>query len=191
MARYQRINGRLLAIALLALVMLAALVIATGGGLSSPGSSPSPVASPVAEVPTAPPGGRVQGSVTVTMQHLGGSAWRFVYTARNIGNVPIAGLQLNAPRSNLFHVHGKSGWSYFGSGVCGGKFPGMLIYWSTGSTSPDVIGPKQTGQFGFTVNTSGVASVGYSLSWGSAHPFFGTTRGPAASSLRASAACGA
>jgi len=182
-------NPRLIAIALLAGLILLALVIATGGGFSSPASSPPPPpAAPVAQAPTVPAGGHMRGTVTLSVHHLNGRTWRFQYTVRNTGTVPIAGFEINAPRSNLFHITGEGGWGYYGEGVCAGHYPGVLIYWSTGVTGPSLIEPKGTGHFGFDVNMTGSASASYSLSWTS-FAIFGTTPAPTGSSLAASAPC--
>jgi hypothetical protein len=170
--------------------MLAALIVATGGGFSSSGGSAPATASPAAAQPTATSGSQIQGEVAVSAHHLQGDVWQFVYTVRNTGSEPIAGLQINAPRSNLYRVVRRPEWTDFGSGVCGGKYPGLLIYWSTGTTSTTTIAPHHAARFGFLVNTSGTMPVSYSLSWDSARPQFGTTTGPKASSLRASGACG-
>jgi len=193
-AKPARINRRLVAAAVLAVALLFGLIISTGGGIPGFGSSnnsPSN-APPVNDATTpavAPVSGHVTGGVTVHATHLGGAIWRFLYTIHNRGNTPIAGFQINGPTANLFHRVSRQGWSSFGSGICGRRLPGILIYWSTTTSSPTIIAPKQSGQFGFTVNTSGVAPVGYSLSWGSAAPEFGRTQGPAASTLPTNGSC--
>ncbi len=194
MAKPAANNRRLIAAALLAVALLLGLIVSTGGGIpgfSSSNTSPAN-APPVndATTPAATPvSGHVNGDVTVKATHLGGTVWRFLYTIHNRGNTPIAGFQINGPTANLYHRVSRQGWSSFGSGVCGRRLPGMLIYWSTTTSSPTVIAPKQSSQFGFTVNTSGVVPVGYSLSWSSAAPEFGNTRGPAASTLPTSGSC--
>lgn len=194
MAKPAANNRRLIAAALLAVALLLGLIVSTGGGIpgfSSSNTSPAN-APPVndATTPAATPvSGHVNGDVTVKATHLGGTVWRFLYTIHNRGNTPIAGFQINGPTANLYHRVSRQGWSSFGSGVCGRRLPGMLIYWSTTTSSPTVIAPKQSSRFGFTVNTSGVVPVGYSLSWSSAAPEFGNTRGPAASTLPTSGSC--
>ena len=187
-------NRRLIAAALLAVALLLGLIVSTGGGIPGFGSSNTSPANPPpvndATTPAvAPVSGHVNGDVTVKAAHLGGAVWRFLYTIHNRGNTPLAGFQINGPTANLYHRVGRQGWSSFGSGVCGRRLPGILIYWSTTTSSPTVIAPKQSGQFGFTVNTSGIAPVGYSLSWGSVAPEFGNTRGPAASTFPTSGSC--
>ena len=182
---------RLVAIALVAGAVLLALVIATGGASTGPSSSsapPVPTAAPAS--PTqAPATGPVKGTVQVQARHLRGSTWQFVYTVRNTGTVPIAGFQLNAPRSNLFNIRGKVDWTFFGGGVCGGPQPTVLIYWSTGAGPSKTIPPKGFGQFSFQVNTSGTGPVGYSLSYGTSTPLFGTVQGPRPSNLKAGGPC--
>ena len=194
MAKPAANNRRLMAAALLAVALLLGLIVGTGGGIPGFGSSnTSPVNAPPVNGATtpaaAPVSGHVNSDVTVKATHLGGTVWRFLYTIHNRGSTPIAGFQINGPTANVFHRVSRQGWSSFGSGVCGRRLPGILIYWSTTTSSQTVIPPKQSGQFGFTVNTSAVAPVGYSLSWGSAAPEFGNTRGPAASTLPASGSC--
>lgn len=193
MAKPAANNRRLIAAALLAVALLLGLIVSTGGGIPGFGSSnTSPANAPVndATAPAvAPVSGHVNGDVTVKATHLGGAVWRFLYTINNRGSTPIAGFQINGPTANLYQRVGQQGWSSFGSGVCGRRLPGILIYWSTTTSSPTVIAPKQSGQFGFTVNTGGLVPVGYSLSWGSAAPEFGNTRGPAASSLPTRGSC--
>ncbi len=189
-------NRRLVAAALLAVALLFGLIVTTGGGIPGFGSSnTSPSSAPPVNDATAPAvapvSGQVNGDVTVKATHRGGTVWQFLYTIYNRGNTPIAGFQINGPTANLYHRVSRQGWSSFGSGVCGRRLPGILIYWSTTTSSPTVIAPKQRRQFGFTVKTSGVAPVGYSLSWGSAAPEFGNTRGPAASTLPTSGSCNA
>ena len=184
---------RLIVVAVLAGAILLALVLASGGGTSLPGSGSS---EPTAAVPTAvistataaPAENPVQGLVTVSYKHLKGHTWRFLYTVRNTGKTAIAGFQLNGPRANLFHIKG-SGWNYFGSGVCGGNNPGLLIYWSTNSAAPDVIRQGQSRQFGFDVNAGTPVTSVYSLSYGTARPQFGKVQAPSGSSLNASGSC--
>ena len=185
-------------VVLLAAAVLVALVITTGvgfPGFSAGTSSPTGVLPSVAPVASAgatatgPPPPRVHGLVTVKTQHLGDRTWRFTYTVRNTGTTPIAGFQLNGPRSNLSHIQGRPGWRSFGSGVCGGRYPGFLIYWSTGKTSRTLLPPHRTARFAFTVRTTGTRPLTYSLSWSSAQPSFGQIAGPAASSLPAAGRC--
>lgn len=188
MSQNRSTNPRLVAIALLAGLILLALVVATGGGFPGQGTSGPPPPPVAQEPPTVPAGGQMHGAVTISLHHLGGHTWRFLYVVRNTGSVPIAGFQINAPRSNLFHITGMSGWSYYGSGVCGGNYQGVLIYWSTGPVGPTPIAPKGNAHFGFDVNTTGNVSAEYSLSWTN-FATFGTTRAPAASSLPPSGSC--
>jgi hypothetical protein len=183
---------RLVAVALVAGAILVALVIATGGGSAGPSGSSAPPAAPTAAPapPTQPAvAGAVKGTVRVQARHLHGSTWQFVYTVRNTGKVPIAGFQLNAARSNLFTIRGLTDWTFFGGGVCGGPQPTVLIYWSTGAVVGSTIAPNGSGQFSFQVNTSGPAPVGFSLSYQTATPFFGTVQGPRPSTLKASGPC--
>ena len=187
MSQKRRVNTRLIAIALLAGAILLALVLATGGLQNSGSSAPALV--PTSAQPTPVFSGEVHGIVTVRSEHLAGQTWRFVYTVRNTGTVPVGGFELSSPPANLFHLTGRSGWSYYGSGVCGGQHPGLLVYWSTGASGRAALAPRQTARFGFSVNTSGVTQAGYALSWGAAHPLFGRINGPAPSSLPTSGPC--
>lgn len=177
---------RLIAIALIALALLAAMVWATGGGFEAgPPPTPQPTALPT---PTVNPV-RVVGSVSGAAYHLSGHTWRFTYTVRDTGRVPIAGFQLNGPAANLGKIQGKMGWLAFGSGVCKQNYPGILVYWSINSASPSVIRPGRTGTFSFVAATNGTAQDGFSLSWGNAGPLFGKVIGPAQSTLPAPAPC--
>lgn len=175
-------NGRTIAVIVIACVLLLALVFATSGGLSS-SSTPSaqPTSAPAVTVP-------IKGSVSVRRRHLSGHTWEFSYTVHDTGTSPIAGFQINGQPANLFAVRAKPGWPVFGSGICHGKYPGVLVYWSTGA-GPGPIQPGKTGRFSFKVNTSGSLPLRYSLSFGANPPLFGTTEGPAPSSRRASGPC--
>src|SRR5438105_3466440 len=133
-------NLRLIVVIATAAVLLIVLFVATGGGFPSVGSPAStPRAVPQAEAPT---GKAVSGTVTPHVAHLTGHTWRFTYTVHNTGTVPIAGLQLNGPSANLFHIISPHGWTYYGSGTCSGAAPGVLIYWSTGSGGHTTIPPR-------------------------------------------------
>ncbi len=183
-------NARWIIIPLLATATLVALFLATGGG--GQGSSPSaPAPAPPTAVPTKTPApaGQIRAAVTVKFRRLASHTWRFNYRIENIGTVPLAGFELSGPTANLFHISGRPGWAYYGSGVCGQKHPGVLIYWSTGATSGRTIPPRHIAHFRFTVNTTGTAPVRYSLSWGSASPLFGMIPGPAPSSMPTTGPC--
>lgn len=179
---------RLIVIAVLATAILLALVIAMGGtSIPTPGAAgaitsiPAPTVAPAVSMAPNP----VRGVVTVTSTHLRGQTWRFRYTVRATGKTPIGGFQLNGNSANLFNIVGPH-WSFYGSGVCGQRHPGLLIYWST-STTP--IQPRHAAHFGFDVNTTRVSSTSYSLSFGASAPQSGTTRAPAPSALRATGPC--
>ena len=193
MSRQNQGRTRALTIGLLAVAILAALAITTGGSLPGlPGGSSGgalPTQAPVLKAGTTPTSGSVQGIVRVMVEHLRDHTWKFTYKVHNTGKTPIAGFQFNAPQSNLFHVWGRPGWRYFGSGICGGSPRGVLVYWSTGTTSRFLLPPGKTGQFGFTVNTTGAKPLQYSLSWTSASPQFGTVTGPAPSALPPTGLC--
>jgi hypothetical protein len=181
-----RVNPRLAVIIAFAGLILVGLFFATGGNSSSSVNTGSaPAGAPVPASATS----HVQGDLSVAVTQLGGNAWRFIYTIKNTGDVPIAGLQINAPRSNLYQIVAAPTWAAYGSGVCGGKIPGVLIYWSTGAKGGELIHPKGSAQFGFTVNTAGATTSSYSLSYGTATPAFGTTQVPSASSLPAKGRC--
>jgi hypothetical protein len=186
-------SRRLIAVAVIAGAVLLALVIATGGSLSGPGGSGAapPTIVPPAVAPTAIPlgaGGTIKGAVTVSAHHLKRHTWRFIYTVRDTGKLPIGGFQLNAPTSNLFHIANYRGWNFYGSGICRGSPNGLLIYWSTSATGT-VIKPKHTAHLGFEVNTSGVGPGTYALSWGASAPQTGKTRVPIQSSLPTTGPC--
>lgn len=192
MDRTPQLNPRLVAVALLAGLVLVALVLATGGGFQTSGSSaPSqPVATqPTKKGTTVTPGGAVRGAVSVKVRHLGGHAYEFQYTVRNLGSSTIGGFQINGPRANLYHVRGELNWNAYGDGVCSTTRTGVLVYWSTTSGSGNEIMPKRQGTFIYNVNTTGIKPVTYALSSGTASPLFGHTQGPAASSLVATGPC--
>lgn len=186
-------NRRLLASLIIPAAILIGLLLATGqslfgGGSSQPPPPPTvhiPAAAPTATVAT----GAVQGVVTVDVRRLGGNTYRFMYTVHDIGTTPIAGFQVNGAAANLYAIAGPRGWTPFGSGVCGGRYPGVLIYWSTGSGSASVIRPRQTVRFAFSVNTAGASSHVYSLSFGQATPQFGMVQAPRPSTLPAPGSC--
>jgi hypothetical protein len=185
---------RLIVVALVAAAILLALVIAMGGTtLPSPtaGAITSPPTSAPSAAPTGgptQPSGAVKGTVTVSVRHVSRHTWHFIYAVRNAGKVPIAGFELNAASSNLFHIKGPA-WNVFGSGVCKGNNPGLLVYWSTTSGATNHISPGHSARFSFDVNTSGPISMAYSLSYGTSAPQFGQTKGPAGSTLPASGPC--
>ncbi|HZU12426.1 MAG TPA: hypothetical protein VFB58_06270 [Chloroflexota bacterium] len=179
---------RLIVVALIAAAVLFGLVIAMGGvTITSPSSIavvtvlPTPKTAP----PTTQPTGQVKGRVTLSVQRLAAGTWRFRYTVHDTGTLPIAGFQVNGPTANLYHIV-NPGWIFFGSGVCGQKHPGLLIYWSTNSTP---IEPGKAATFGFDVKTRGTIHAIYSVSYGTSAPEFGSTRGPAASSIPAAGSC--
>lgn len=164
-------------------VILIGLVLATGGGFStstSPQSPPPPPPPKQSGTPTP-----MRGTVRLAVRHLTGHTYSFTYTVHNAGKLPVAGFQLNGQGANLFHVRGPSGWLAFGNGVCAGKYPGVLVYWSTGRGG---IEPGKSGRFSFMVNTGGETTLPYSLSQGQS-VLFGHTRGPQPSSLPASVRC--
>jgi hypothetical protein len=185
---------RLITVAVISVAILVAVVLLTGNQtLSSPSGAAIITSLPPtsgASVPTAPASSStVAGTVSVSATHLSGHTWRFLYTIRATGKVPIAGFQLTGPAAHLFRVIGP-GWNYYGNGVCGTTGPpGVLIYWSTNQTSPDLIQPGKSTTFGFDVNTSGTAPLSYSLSYGASTPYFGQTKGPANSTLAISGPC--
>lgn len=191
MPRKTVVEPRLVAIAIIAVAILVGLELATGGGLTG-SASPSSTVQPLAPLPTATstPQGMVHGMVSVQSRHTAGHTWHFIYTVRDIGAIPIAGFEVNAPPSNLFHISGPSGWTFYGSGVCNGNHGGVLVYWSTTSAQRGVIAPGHAKQFSFDVNTSGTLPATYSLSWQLAQPSFGAVGGPAGSSLPAPVPCG-
>jgi hypothetical protein len=185
---------RLIAVAIISVAILLVIVLLTGNQtLSSPSGAAQitalpPTYPPAASTP-APSSGKVQGAVSVAATHLSGHTWRFRYTVRATGKTPIAGFQLSGPTAHLFRVTGP-GWNFYGNGVCGSSGPsGLLIYWSTGQASPDVIRPGTSATFGFEVNTSGPATASYAISYGTSTPSFGQIRGPATSSLPVTGLC--
>jgi hypothetical protein len=187
----------LIAAIIIAAALLIAIVIGMGtvtfsspGNLSSvtvaPALAPSATGGPA---PTAPPArGAVKGAVTVSVTHLKGSTYRFTYTVHDTGKTPIAGFQINGPQANLFHLV-NSGWGVFGSGVCGGKHPDLLVYWSTSDAATNQIKPGKTRTFGFDVNTSGQIAGTYAVSYGTAAAQFGQTKRPAGSTLPTTGPC--
>ncbi len=178
-----RHNPRLLTTILLALAVLIAIILATGGSSFFGNGAPS-----IGATPTVPPE-RVTGIVSAQVRHLSGHLWQFTYTVHNQGRTPIAGFQLNGMRANLFALIGPHSWSVFGNGVCGGKYPHLLVYWSTASQSPSVLHAGSTTQFGYRVNTTGTQQISYSLSWSHLPASFGSVPGPVHSSLPASRPC--
>jgi len=190
-----RKNPKVVLTGLVPIILLAALVLATGGsGLFASGGSGSRPASTNSTVSTSSTssstfGGVVQGQISAKANHVRGRLWRFTYTVHDTGMTPIAGFQINGPVANVFDVNGLAGWDIFGAGVCHGRFPSMLVYWSTGSSSPRVIKPGATVVFSFDVNTTGQTDRLYSLSWGQARAQFGQITGPAPSGLPATGAC--
>ncbi|MGI8825707.1 MAG: hypothetical protein ACR2JC_08685 [Chloroflexota bacterium] len=184
MTQQRTSNRRLIAVGLAAAAILIALVLATGGGFSG---SNSPQTSPTS--PPAPTSARtaqdVSGVVSVQVRHVTQHGYSFVYIVDNRGRVPIAGFQINGGRANLFHVRGPRAWNAFGAGVCGGRYPNVLVYWSTGS-SP--LMPGHSAKFSFLVNTGGVSPLLYSLSQGQS-VLFGHARGPRPSSLPSLGRC--
>jgi hypothetical protein len=191
LAERLRKNPKMVVSALSPLVLLVALVIATGGGNIFGGSSPSAPQGPAQTIsPTSAPSRlAVRGTVMVASRHIKGHLWRFTYTVQNLGKTPIAGFQINGPRTNLFVVTGRKGWAIFGAGVCSGRFPNMLVYWSTGPGSPTEIKPGETATFAFDANTTGTEKRLYSLSWSQATAQFAQITGPAQSDLPASGRC--
>ena len=191
MNRTPQLNPRLVAITLLAGAVLVALVLATGGGFQTSGSSSSnqPVATQSSSQPTAVASGTVHGIVTASVKRLHGHTYQFRYTVRNTGSDTIAGFQVNSPKANLFLVAGKANWNVYGDGVCANTSTGVLVYWSTTSGSGNEIFPKHSATFTYEVNTTGVTSAHYSLSTGTASPAFGQTQAPKASTMRTSGPC--
>lgn len=175
-------NGRTIAIIAVACILLIALVLATSGGLSTSSPSPAPTTAPAT---VAAP---ITGVVSAQVRHLSGHTWEFRYTIRDTGTTPIAGFQINGQTANLFALAAKPAWPVFGAGICKGKYPGVLAYWSTGNGAGP-IQPGKSGHFSFRVNTSGTRSLRYSLSFGPSAPYFGSIEGPKPSSLRASGPC--
>jgi hypothetical protein len=188
-----RRNPKLIVSALLPAVLLIVLVLATGTGdlFGGGGSSAPPSGSGTSGAPPPPSGTKeaVHGQVSVAAIHLSGHLWRFTYTIHDVGKTPIGGFQLNGPSANLSLVNGRAGWAIFGAGVCHGKFPNMLVYWSTGPGSATEIKPSDTVRFSFEVNTMGTSKRLYSLSWGQAGAQFAEITGPAPSNFPASGRC--
>lgn len=176
-------NGRTIAVIVIACLLLVALVFATSGGHSNSSTvSPPPTTSSPAIAAS------IKGSVAARVHRLSGHAWEFRYTIRDTGTSPIAGFQINGQTANLYAVTATPRWPVFGSGICHGKYPGVLVYWSTGAG----IGPIQPGKIGtfsFRVSTSGSRALRYSLSFGAAPPLFGMTEGPAPSSRPTHGSC--
>lgn len=173
-------NGRTIAVIVIACLLLLALVFATSG-LSGSSTPPSQSTS----IPTVAP---IRGAVAAWVKHISGHVWEYHYIVQDTGTSPIGGFQINGQAANLYAIRESPHWPVFGSGICHGKYPGVLVYWSTGSG----IGPIQPGKsarFSFKVATSGSRTLRYSLSFGAGPPFFGTTQGPAPSSLPAHGAC--
>jgi hypothetical protein len=186
-----RKNPRFILSGLLAIAVLVAVVLATGGGIFGSGSS-GPSTSSQGPGPTATaPSSRdvVQGRVSVSVKHLQATLWLFAYTIADTGKTPIGGFQINGPRANVFGATGRPGWAVFGGGVCKGNYPNMLVYWSTGSNIATEIKPGQTVAFHYEVNTTGTIKRLYSLSWDGATAQFGQIDGPAPSSLPPSGPC--
>ena len=184
-----RTNPKTIATVLLPLALLVVLIVATGasnpfGGGSHSSSSSAPTAAPAVASHQS-----VQANLSVHVTRVRDTTWRFDYTVHNSGKTPLAGFQLDAARANLYNVYGKGGWAVFGNGICGGNYSNLLVYWSTGSRSPAALHPGGSARFGFTVQTTRPAAMTYSLSWGNAAAQFGTTQGPASSSLRARGPC--
>jgi hypothetical protein len=167
-------------IAVLACAILVAIVVATGGNLQGPSApTPTPLANQTG----------VKGTVSVRAAKLHDTKWTFRYTVENTGSTPIAGFQINGPTANLYDIHSGTGWIPFGSGVCHGNFPGILIYWSIGPGHTATIPSGGSSTFTFRANTRGIVPAGYSLSYGSSRPYFGTVDTPHASTLPASGPC--
>lgn len=124
----------------------------------------------------------------MTVKHLSGHTYRFTYTVHDLGKTPIAGFQINGDKANLFHLV-NSGWGPFGSGVCNGNHPNLLVYWSTSATANNQIKPGGSRSFGFDVNTTGQIPGTYAISYGTAAAQFGSTQRPAASSLPTTGPC--
>jgi hypothetical protein len=183
-----RKNPRLLLSGVMPVVIIIGLLIATGNPFSSGNSEPATPSGTGQGGAVSPASPTVQGEVVAKVEHLHGNLWQFLYTVRNTGKTPIAGLQINGPRANLFDVTARRGWGVFGAGICGGKYPDVLTYWSTGGSGA-VIHPNQSAVFGFKVRTSGSLPRLYALSGGQASPQFGRFLGPAASNLPADGAC--
>lgn len=181
---------RLVVVAVIAAAILFAIVIATGRQtLSSPNNAPSVTQSAATAAPAPTSSVAVKGAVTVAVHHLKGHTWRFRYTVRATGKTPIAGFQLSGSTARLFHVVGPA-WNYYGTGLCKQIGPaGLLIYWSTNTAAGGLISPGKSKVFGFDANTSGPATISYSVSYGTAAPQFGHIQAPASSTLKPSVPC--
>jgi hypothetical protein len=105
-----------------------------------------------------------------------------------MGRTPLAGFELNAPPARLFTIRSQPRWDVFGSGVCGGKYPGLLVYWSATPHEP-AIAPGHSGTFSFKVNTAGAGSMLYAISYARSRPVYGRTNGPLPSALPPSESC--
>jgi hypothetical protein len=187
-----RVGRRQVAIAVVVAALLVGLALASGVGLPGSGgsSSASSGGAPGSPLPTPDIYHRIAGTVQSTVQHLGGDTLQITYTVRDTGKIPIAGFQIYGDPANLFRVRGRPGWQFFGNGICGQDHPGILIFWSTTTTSGTVIPPGGQGTFSFRVNTAGTAASKYALSWGQAAPLYGNVTVPQRSSLKPSGPCG-
>ena len=182
-AHFMHLYQRIFIAVVLALLVLAGILWATGGTRSDSLPAPTPTPTP----PPTPTPAALEGQVATTVTHLSGSTWRFRYVIRDTGDTPIGGFQISGNAANLFHVVTPTGWAYTGS-YCGQHLAGILIYWST--STPHVITAGRTATFGFDVNTSGTRLLHYSMAYGNDTPQFATIRGPAGSDLKASGRCG-
>lgn len=124
----------------------------------------------------------------MSVQHLSGHTYKFQYTVHDTGSTPIAGFQINGPKANLFHLAGP-GWHPFGSGVCNGNNPNLLVYWSTTTGAANQISPGKTARFSFEVNTTGQIGATYAVSYSTSAAQFGHTQGPAGSTLPTTGPC--
>lgn len=191
MATARGSRTRLIVILLIALALLLAVAVSIGGGSSStsPGTAIQTggpiVTAPVVQISTQ----HVGGHVSVQVKHLGIQSWRFVYAVRNTGPIPIAGFQIDSGRSHLFNLRQPAGWAAYGAGVCGGRHPGILVYWSTTASGLHTIPSNATRHFSFLVRTARTRKARYSVSWRSAQPDFGQIRIPAPSSLPPGVPC--
>lgn len=175
-------NARTIAVIVIACLLLLALVLATSGGLSGSSTPTSgPASPPTVSIP-------IKGSVTTRVRRISRHVWEYRYTIHDTGTSPIGGFQINGQTANLYAVSASPRWPAFGSGICHGKYPGVLVYWSTGAGAGP-IQPGNSGHFSFKADTSGSRHLRYSLSFAANAPFFGTTEGPAPSSLRARGPC--
>ena len=168
-------------VALVALVIVIGIFVAGGGKLPGSGSK---------NATTTPSShGVIHGKLTAKAVHLRGDIWAFNYKILNTGTVPIAGFQLNGPKSNLYAVTSRKLWNSFGSGICQRRLAGILVYWSTGLSSSSVVQPGDTITLSFKTRTHGTHKDVYSLSWDGASPQFGKVLAPAASSLPVTQVC--